>query len=39
MSKKVSMVTIYKNGKRFETYTDGTTVVEDMATGKILEEF
>lgn len=39
MSKKVPMVTIYKNGKRFETYTDGTTIVEDMATGKILEEF
>lgn len=37
--KKQPMVTIYKNGKRFETYTDGTTIVEDMATGRILEEF
>lgn len=39
MSKKAPMMTIYKNGKRSETYTDGTTIVEDMATGKILEEF
>jgi len=37
--KKTPMVTIYKNGKRFETYTDGTTVVEDCATGEIVEEF
>lgn len=36
---KAPMVTIYKNGKRFETYTDGTTIVEDMATGETLEEF
>lgn len=36
---KVPMVTIYKNGKRFETYADGTTIVEDMATGEVLEEF
>lgn len=39
MSKKAPMVTIYKNGKRVETYTDGTTIVEDMVTGEILEEF
>lgn len=37
--KKQPMVTIYKNGKRFETYTDGSTIVEDMATGEVLEEF
>lgn len=37
--KKQPMGTIYKNGKRFETYTDGSTIVEDMATGEVLEEF
>lgn len=36
---KTPMVTIYKNGKRFETCTDGTTIVEDMTTGEIIEEF
>lgn len=36
---KTAMVTIYKNGKMFETYTDGTMIVKDMATGEILEEF
>lgn len=36
---KMPVVTIYKNGKRFETYTDGTIIVEDCATGKIIEEF
>lgn len=37
--KKTPMVTIYRGGKRIETYTDGTTVVEGCATGKIIEEF
>lgn len=37
--KKQPIMTIYRGGKRFETYTDGTTIVEDMATGEILEEF
>ena len=32
-------MTIYKGGKRFEAYTDGTMVVEDLLTGEILEEF
>lgn len=36
---KTPMMTIYKNGKRFETYIDGTTIVEDMVTGEVLEEF
>lgn len=36
---KTPMMTIYKNGKRFETYTDGTVTVEDMVTGEVLEEF
>ena len=30
-------MTIYRDGKRFEAYTDGTCVVEDMRTGEILE--
>lgn len=25
--------------QQLETYTDGTTVVEDCATGEIIEEF
>lgn len=37
--KKTPMVTICRGGKRIETYTDGTTVVEDCATGEIIEEF
>ena len=37
--KKTPIVTIYKNGKRIETYTDGTTVVEDCVTGEIIEVF
>lgn len=36
--KKIPMVTIYKNGKRFEAYTDGTMIIEDCATGEIIEE-
>jgi len=39
MKKKIPMMTIYKGDKRFETYTDGTTIVEDRVTGEILEEF
>lgn len=34
---RAPMMTIYKNGKRFEAYTDGSMIVEDMATGEILE--
>lgn len=37
--KKTPMVTIYRGSKRIETYTDGTTAVEDCATGEIIEEF
>lgn len=36
--KKSPLMTIYKDNKRFEAYTDGTMVVEDILTGKILEE-
>lgn len=35
---RTPMMTIYKNGKRFEAYTDGSMIVEDMATGEVLEE-
>lgn len=35
---KAPIMTIYKNGKRFEAYTDGTMVVEDCVTGEIIEE-
>ena len=37
--KKIPVTTIYKVDKLIETYTDGTMIVEDMATGEILEEF
>lgn len=33
------LMTIYRDNKRFEAYTDGTMVVEDLLTGEILEEF
>ena len=37
--RKTPMVTIYKNGRRIEAYTDGTAVIEDCATGEIIEDF
>ena len=36
---KQPLMTIYRGNKRFETYTDGTTIIEDLLTGEILEEF
>ena len=34
---KQPVMTIYRGGKRFETYTDGSGIVEDLITGEVLE--